>query len=124
VYRPRLRTVRAGSLDGVGRVVSCDEAGRGGVWIHRALTTMGITNRVVDASSMEVNRRARRTKTDRLDALKLVMMRVRVCSGEERVWQEAGAALPAEMQARVARGHYGSRCGAAPRKASSRLARS
>jgi transposase len=101
---PRLRTVRAGDLDAVRRVVaaerarfglpdgaravSCYEAGRDGFWIHRALTTLGIVNRVVDSSSIEVNRRARRTKTDRLDALKLVMMLVRVCSGEARVWQE------------------------------------
>jgi transposase len=47
-----------------------------------------VANRVVDSSSIEVNRRARRTKTDRLDALKLVMMLVRVCQGERRVWAE------------------------------------
>ena len=65
-------------------VVSCYEAGRDGFWIHRALTTLGIRNRVVDSASIEVNRRARRTKTDRIDALKLVMMLVRVCCGEPR----------------------------------------
>jgi transposase len=47
-----------------------------------------VRNRVVDSSSIEVNRRARRTKTGRLDALKLVMMLVRVCCGERHVWQE------------------------------------
>jgi transposase len=69
-------------------VVSCYEAGRDGFWIHRALAQLGIRNRVVDSASIEVNRRARRMKTDRLDALKLVMMLVRVCSGETRVWTE------------------------------------
>src|SRR5258707_11344291 len=69
-------------------VVSCYEAGRDGFWIHRALTARGIGNRVVDSSSIEVNRRARRTKTDRVDALKLVMLLVRACAGEARVWQE------------------------------------
>jgi transposase len=69
-------------------VLSCYEAGRDGFWIHRALATLGIANRVVDSSSIEVNRRARRTKTDRLDALKLVMMLVRACQGERRVWSE------------------------------------
>ena len=54
--------------------VSCYVAGRDGFWIHRALVQRGIRNRVVDAASIEVNRRARRAKTDRLDALKLVMM--------------------------------------------------
>jgi transposase len=75
-------------LDASARVVSCYEAGRDGFWIHRALWQRGIDNRVVDSASIEVNRRARRTKTDRLDALKLVMMLVRVCSGERRVWAE------------------------------------
>jgi len=39
----------------------------------------------VDSSSIEVKRRARRTKTDRLDAVKLVLMLVRVCAGEAGV---------------------------------------
>jgi len=43
-------------------VVSCYEAGRDGFWIHRALGARGVENRVVDSSSIEVNRRARRTK--------------------------------------------------------------
>jgi transposase len=68
--------------------VSCYEAGRDGFWIHRALTALGVTNRIVDSASIEVNRRARRAKTDRLDALKLVRMLVRVCSGEREVWRE------------------------------------
>lgn len=69
-------------------VVSCYEAGRDGFWIHRALTPLGVDNRVVDSASIEVNRRARRAKTDRLDALKLVRMLVRVCLGERGVWRE------------------------------------
>jgi len=69
-------------------VVSCYEAGRDGFWIHRALRQLGIANRVVDSASIEVNRRKRRTKTDRVDALKLVSMLVRVCLGEKHVWQE------------------------------------
>ena len=69
-------------------VVSCYEAGRDGFWIHRALVHRGVDNRVVDSASIEVNRRARRAKTDRLDALKLVTMLVRVCAGEPHVWRE------------------------------------
>jgi len=69
-------------------VVSCYEAGRDGFWIHRALQARGVQNRVVDSSSIEVKRRARRTKTDRIDALKLVTMLVRACLGEPRVWSE------------------------------------
>src|SRR5438552_3891112 len=79
---PWLRTVAAGDLGAVERavqqarvrfrlmpaapVVSCYEAGRDGFWIHRALTQLGIGNREAIAS-IEVNRRARRAKTDRLD---------------------------------------------------------
>ena len=70
------------------RVVSCYEAGRDGFWIHRWLTTLTVQNRVVDSASIEVSRRAKRAKTDRLDALKLVAMLVRVCHGERRVWCE------------------------------------
>jgi transposase len=101
---PWVRTVRGGDLRAVervlrdarrrfrlpaeARVASCYEAGRDGFWIHRALTQMGLSNRVVDSASIEVNRRARRAKTDRLDALKLVRMLVRVWYGEQRVWSE------------------------------------
>jgi transposase len=69
-------------------VISCYEAGRDGFWIHRALGERGVANRVVDSASIEVSRRARRAKTDRLDALKLVRMLVRVCAGERHVWSE------------------------------------
>ena len=81
-------------------VVSCYEAGRDGFWIHRALTQVGIANRVVDSASIEVNRRARRAKTDRLDALKLVRMLVRVCYGERRVWSEVRVPTVADEAAR------------------------
>lgn len=81
-------------------VVSCYEAGRDGFWIHRALTALGIANRVVDSASIEVNRRARRAKTGRLDALKLVTMLVRVCGGEQRVWSEVRVPTVADEAAR------------------------
>ena len=75
-------------LPSVTRVVSCYEAGRDGFWIHRWLTTLTVQNRVVDSASIEVSRRAKRAKTDRLDALKLVAMLIRVCHGERGVWRE------------------------------------
>lgn len=113
---PWLRTVASGDLGAVGRalqagrarwglpaaarVVSCYEAGRDGFWIHRALTALGVANRVVDSASIEVNRRARRAKTDRLDALKLVRMLVRVAYGERGVWHEVRVPTVAEEAAR------------------------
>src|SRR2546430_11544043 len=57
------------------RSYSCYEAGRDGFWLHRWLAEEGIDNIVVDSSSIEVNRRARRAKTDRLDGDKLLAMR-------------------------------------------------
>lgn len=59
------------------RVLSCYEAGRDGFWIHRSLMAAGVENLVVDPSCIEVDRRARRAKTDRLDATKLVQQLVR-----------------------------------------------
>jgi len=67
-------------------VISCYEAGRDGFWLHRCITSLGITNLVVDSSSIEVSRRARRNKTDRLDARKLVNMLIRYHNGEYKVW--------------------------------------
>lgn len=49
-------------------VVSCFEAGYDGFWLHRLLRQRGIHNLVLDAASIQVSRRSRRPKTDRLDA--------------------------------------------------------
>ena len=68
------------------RVRSCYEAGRDGFWLHRWLVEQGIDNVVVDSASIEVNRRARRAKTDRLDADKLLSMLIRYHAEESRVW--------------------------------------
>jgi transposase len=66
-------------------VLSCYEAGRDGFWIHRALTAGGVTNLVVDPASIEVDRRERRAKTDRLDATKLVTQLVRHAERGDRM---------------------------------------
>jgi transposase len=68
------------------RVLSCYEAGRDGFWLHRYLTASGIENLVVDSASIEVNRQAKRAKTDRLDVRKLLSMLIRYDSGEKKVW--------------------------------------
>jgi len=75
---------------GVGREApmrSCYEAGREGFWPHRWLTARGVTNLVVDSSSIEVPRRARRAKTDRLDGEKLLRLLLRHWGGERGMWQ-------------------------------------
>jgi len=100
--KPRERTVLAGDLAGVkreigrakrrfglsedARVLSCYEAGRDGFWLHRYLVNLGVVNLVVDSSSIEVNRRARRAKTDKMDLGKLLSMLMRYDNGERKVW--------------------------------------
>jgi len=63
-------------------VHSCYEAGRDGWWLHRWLIGQGVDNIVVDSASIEVNRHARRAKTDRLDGDKLLAMLLRHHRGE------------------------------------------
>lgn len=65
---------------------SCYEAGREGFWLHRWLEVAGIANVVVDSSSIEVSRRRRRAKSDRLDAGSLLRLLQRYHGGEKRVW--------------------------------------
>src|SRR5512138_2146654 len=67
-------------------VVSCYEAGRDGFWLHRALIARGVTSHVVDSASITENRRARRAKSDRLDATALVRLLLRHHAGERGVW--------------------------------------
>ena len=68
-------------------VRSCYEAGRDGFWPHRWLTALGVSNLVVDSSSIEVPRRVRRAKTDRLDGEKLLRLLLRHWGGECGMWQ-------------------------------------
>jgi transposase len=100
--RPRERTIAARDLDALQRdihlakrrfglpetapVLSCYEAGRDGFWLHRYLVEQGVQNLVVDSSSIEVNRRQRRAKTDRMDVGKLLGQLIRYRSGERKVW--------------------------------------
>jgi transposase len=75
-------------LKGDVEVYSCYEAGRDGFWIDRFLRKAGIRNTVVDPASIEVSRRGRRTKTDRLDAEKLAGMLIRYhWHGERKLWR-------------------------------------
>jgi len=69
------------------KVMSCYEAGRDGFWIHHMLIAKGGTNLVVDPASIEVKRRAKHVKTDRLDAAKLLQMLLRYwIYDEKKTW--------------------------------------
>jgi transposase len=99
---PRLRSVSGRDLKGLmaeirlarerfglgedAEVESCYEAGRDGFWLHRFLEVQGVKNLVVDSASIEVSRRFRRVKTDRMDLGKLLGMLMRYHLGEKKVW--------------------------------------
>jgi transposase len=67
-------------------VCTCFEAGRDGFWLHRALTSMGMVNVVVDSAAIEVSRRHKHVKSDPVDAGKLLNLLCRYHSGERKVW--------------------------------------
>ena len=114
--KPRLRTIPARDLDALQReillarqrfaltgdapVVSCYEAGRDGFWLHRYLRHHAVTNLVVDAASIEINRRARRAKSDRLDVAKLLTMLIRYHGGEHKLWSVVRIPAPEDEDRR------------------------
>lgn len=67
------------------RILSCYEAGYDGHWLHRWLTGQGVINHEIDPASIEVPRRARRAKTDRIDLDRLMRSFLAHLRGEPRV---------------------------------------
>jgi transposase len=80
IERVRIRVAR--ELGRPVEVMSCYEAGYDGFWLHRVLEAHGIHNHVLDPASLQVNRRARRPKTDRIDADRMVRALIRHLRGE------------------------------------------
>jgi transposase len=67
-------------------IASCYEAGYDGFWLHRVLSAANFENHVIDPASIHVDRRARRVKTDRIDAQALLRTLMAHRRGESRVW--------------------------------------
>jgi transposase len=82
------------------QVVCCFEAGRDGFWLHRVLSANGIVNHVVEASSVLVNRRKRRAKTDRLDAEGLLRVLIAYCRGDRQICSMVRVPTPEEEDAK------------------------
>jgi transposase len=82
------------------KVKSCFEAGRDGFWIHHWLKQAGVKNRVIDPASVQVDRRARRAKTDRLDALALLRVLMAWWRGDKAICSMVVVPTPAEEDAR------------------------
>jgi len=82
----KIRTRIARELKQPGEVICCYEAGYDGFWLHRLLEAHGIRNYVIDPASLQVDRRARRTKTDGVDVERLLRSLMAYLRGEPRVW--------------------------------------
>jgi len=89
------------TLDASVALISCYEAGRDGFWLHRFLQSQpDRSNLVVDSASIDVKRRHRRLKTDRIDVLKLLAMLMRYHNGEVDVWSVVHVPSPEAEDAR------------------------
>jgi len=83
-----LADLRARTIAKLGReaaIACCFEAGRDGFWLHRVLSAHGVDTHVVEPTSILVNRRAKRAKTDRLDAEGMLRVLAAYLSGDRQV---------------------------------------
>ena len=69
-------------LEASATVWSGYEAGHEGFWLHRELSTMGVQSLVIDPASVQVSRKSKQAKTDRLDARALLSALVRWVGGD------------------------------------------
>jgi len=67
------------------KVTLCYEAGYDGFWLARFLEERGIGCLVMEPASLQVNRRARRVKTDRIDVESILHTLIAWCRGEHQV---------------------------------------
>src|SRR6478736_8332509 len=98
-----IEEVRARVSREIGRpveVMSCYEAGYDGFWLHRQLEAHGVHNHVLDPASLQVNRRARRPKTDRIDADRMVRALIRHLRGEPEACSVIRVPSPEQEDAR------------------------
>lgn len=82
----RIRTRVVEALNRPVEVISCYEAGYDGFWLHRVLEAHGVRNYVIDPASLQVDRRARRVKTDNIDLSRLLRSLMAYLRGEPKVW--------------------------------------
>ncbi len=77
-------------------IVTIQEAGLDGFWLHRLLEGEGVESHVVDPASIATSRRRRRAKTDRLDGEALLRALLAFKRGEPRVCAMAVPPTPEE----------------------------
>jgi transposase len=76
----------------------CFEAGRDGFWLHRWLTANAVAAYVLEPTSILVNRRARRAKTDRLDAEGMLRVLANWLDGDRKVCSMVVVPTPEEEE--------------------------
>jgi transposase len=81
-------------------IITIQEAGLDGFWLHRVLQQNGIESHVVDPASIAMPRRRRRAKTDRLDGETLLRALLAYKRGEPRVCAMVVAPSPEEEDRR------------------------
>ena len=81
-------------------IITIQEAGLDGFWIHRLLQGEGIESWVVDPASVLTSRRRRRAKTDKIDGETLVRTLLAYKRGEPRVCAMVKAPTPEEEDRR------------------------
>jgi transposase len=81
-------------------VACCFEAGRDGFWLHRLLTAQGALAYVLEPTSILVNRRARRAKTDRLDAEGMLRVLAAWLGGDRQVCSIVSVPTPEDEDAK------------------------
>lgn len=67
------------------KVTLCYEAGYDGFWLARFLEQRGIDCLVMEPASLQINRKARRVKTDRIDVESILHTLIAWCRGERHV---------------------------------------
>jgi transposase len=95
-----LRMQASSKLGTTAEVACCFEAGRDGFWLHRLLTAHGIAAYVLEPTSILVNRRARRAKTDRLDAEGMLRVLATWLAGDREVCSIVRVPTPEEEDAK------------------------
>ena len=95
-----LQARAARGLDAAIDVVCCFEAGRDGFWLHRLLAAHGVVCHVLEPTSILVNRRARRAKTDRLDAEGMLRVLAAYLRGDHQACSMVRVPTPEEEDAK------------------------
>src|SRR5215471_13120204 len=96
----KIRARVARELNRPVEIISCYEAGYDGFWLHRLLEAHGVRNYVIDPASIQVDRRARRAKTDNIDVAQLLRSLMAYLRGDPKVWSVVPVPSVAEEDAR------------------------